>query len=711
MEARSRSHKAHALAVQATLLLAACYSPEINERQVPVSQDEGQKAAELWDPPAADEPYHPGLEHRLYRLQAAFRRGGQTATQDLARGTGVRMVEGAILVQLNLRPGVHVDDVTDRALAVHGARVTARGFTVLEALVPPGELTAVVDGVPGVAWLSAPLEALPDVGAHVTEGVARVQADRFHCRGVDGKGVHLALIDIGFDKWSKALASGELPGVSGSPSDFSSTHGTSCAEVVADVAPGVIIHPLKVSTLATMEQWIKNDLPSTKIQIISRSLSSLGGGFGGGGGAWCSLAAKVKAGGVLWVNSAGNYGGGNFYRGKFKDSDKDGWHEFSGTAELNKFSFTSTSRITMQLDWDDYPSSAEDYDLYVYRWSGSKWVTYGSSKSKQTGTQAPREYLSLSKPPGGDYAFAIFRKKAAKANMTLRLFKYSGGKTLQYHQAAGSINTVSACADVLTVGAIPQDRYATGPQNPSSSQGPTWDGRVKPDLAGPTIVDTLAKAKFGGTSAATPHVSGAVALYMHASGSDPLTAAKNVLKDTIPMGSPAPNNIYGQGRMVLNPTRAGWACKPGANGTCTTKCGSQGTRACQQACAWGQCVAPKETCNGKDDDCDGQKDNGFTCVAGARRGCNTHCNSQGSQTCTATCGWGACKPHAETCNGKDDDCDGQVDEGGVCQKAPDGGGPGAGEEEGCSCGVGDGGGESFLLWCLLLLALVRPRRS
>jgi len=550
------------------------------------------------------------------------------------------------------------------------------------------------------------------VGAHVTEGVARVQADRFHCRGKTGKGVHVALIDIGFDKWDKAIASGELPSVQGSPNNFSSYHGTSCAEVVADVAPGVTIHPLKVSTLATMEKWVKDDLPSTKIQIISRSLSSLGGGFGGAGGAWCSLASKAKAAGVLWVNSAGNYGGGNFYRGTFKDTDNDGWHEFSGTSELNKFSFKSSSKISIQLDWDDYPASAEDYDLYLYRWNGSKYETYHSSKNKQTGSQAPREYLAKYNPPGGDWAVAIFRKKATKANMPLRLFKYSGGKTLQYHQAAGSINTVAACADVLTVGAIPQAQYFTGPQNPSSSQGPTWDGRIKPDIAGPTIVDTLAKAKFGGTSAATPHVSGAVALYMQATGNDPLTAAKLVLKDVVPMGSPVPNNIYGKGRLALNPARAGWACKPGAAGSCTTSCGSQGTRDCQKACAWGTCKPPKESCNGKDDDCDGARDNGFGCIAGARRGCATHCGSTGNQTCqTGTCTWGACQVTAEVCNGKDDDCDGKVDEDGVCAKQPDGGvNPGEGEG-GCSCRVGSSGGGALMGVVFLLLALARRRRS
>ncbi len=86
-----------------------------------------------------------------------------------------------------------------------------------------------------------------------------------------------------------------------------------------------------------------------------------------------------------------------------------------------------------------------------------------------------------------------------------------------------------------------------------------------------------------------------------------------------------------------------------------------------------------EVCNGRDDDCDGQTDGGLTracastCGAGfehCERGQWTDCDAPEPVECRdpdscevrPTCDTGCPPLPAETCNGRDDDCDGQTDE-------------------------------------------------
>ncbi|MBI5488524.1 MAG: hypothetical protein HY905_14420 [Deltaproteobacteria bacterium] len=111
------------------------------------------------------------------------------------------------------------------------------------------------------------------------------------------------------------------------------------------------------------------------------------------------------------------------------------------------------------------------------------------------------------------------------------------------------------------------------------------------------------------------------------------------------------------------------ACTPGSSVPCTTVCGSRGTGDCTTECLPPlglDCAPPDEACNRADDDCDGDTDEEFPCIAGARVECTTSCGSTGHGTCSTTCAppaAGACSPPSERCdNGEDDDCDGDTDE-------------------------------------------------
>jgi len=93
-----------------------------------------------------------------------------------------------------------------------------------------------------------------------------------------------------------------------------------------------------------------------------------------------------------------------------------------------------------------------------------------------------------------------------------------------------------------------------------------------------------------------------------------------------------------------------------------------GTQSCSPAVGWSSCSAQTpaaETCNSVDDDCDTVIDD----VAGRGDACSTT-NTFGTCTGTRACVSGqstlqcsAATPAAETCNSRDDDCDGSTDEG------------------------------------------------
>ena len=84
--------------------------------------------------------------------------------------------------------------------------------------------------------------------------------------------------------------------------------------------------------------------------------------------------------------------------------------------------------------------------------------------------------------------------------------------------------------------------------------------------------------------------------------------------------------------------------------------------------------APTEACDGADDDCDGTIDEGCNCIDGQTQPCYSGGSGTedvgtckgGMQTCMGGA-WGACAgeivPADEACDGADNDCDGQTDEG------------------------------------------------
>jgi hypothetical protein len=112
----------------------------------------------------------------------------------------------------------------------------------------------------------------------------------------------------------------------------------------------------------------------------------------------------------------------------------------------------------------------------------------------------------------------------------------------------------------------------------------------------------------------------------------------------------------------------GVVCHGSPNGECATAAHA-GVTACvgaKVACTGAAVLLPDEQlekCNGKDDDCDGVVDDTPTDVGASCGNNNVFPCALGTQQCQngALVCVGAINPGVETCNGQDDDCDGNID--------------------------------------------------
>ena len=88
-----------------------------------------------------------------------------------------------------------------------------------------------------------------------------------------------------------------------------------------------------------------------------------------------------------------------------------------------------------------------------------------------------------------------------------------------------------------------------------SSQGPTTDGRIKPDISAPDGVATVSYGDsfgfaFFGTSASAPHMAGAIALMKSRFGVFSLDDVQQILYGrALDRGVAGMDNIYGRGRL------------------------------------------------------------------------------------------------------------------------------------------------------------------
>jgi subtilisin family serine protease len=432
---------------------------------------------------------------------------------------------GTVRVIVEAEPGQ--GQAVEEGLRTGGYRVELRFEDLIQLRAEPARL-AELSGLPGVRFVRRPFEPLPAV---TSEGVSVIRADGWQAAGIRGQGVRVGVLDRGFYGY-QALLGSELPPASrvivrsfradGDITGGGVQHGTGAAEVIYDIAPDATFY---LANYSTSVEWANaiGWLVSEGVHVVNYS-----GGFlwcpANGNNFYTAQVDRARQNGVLWVNSAGNQARSHWW-GYYNDPDTDRWLNFSFADEANDLTTFSSAFLSAGtpvwawLCWEDlsYPlAPLYDYDLYLV--DASSGLVIGppcASENNQQTYRYPFEWFTCLLPYSGYYGLAVWCRSANCSPLTrLHLFVWRSREhpfELEYSTAVRSLITPADAAGSFTVGAV---RWNDLGLEPYSSQGPTEDGRTKPDIVAPTRVSTWSYGYqgFGGTSASAPHVAGAAAL-------------------------------------------------------------------------------------------------------------------------------------------------------------------------------------------------------
>lgn len=523
------------------------------------------------DPPA-------GPDSAPYQVECVCRTEGIDSAPTVALTRGLTLEGDGVRVLVQAEPG---EEASARAaILAAGGRLLSSYGDLLAASVPPGrfssliadgavlridpDLPATYDDDPLLESSSlSPVVAAIASGEIVSEGLAETNADTWHAAGYKGQGIKIGLIDFGFSGYLPLLGT-ELPSAvtlwgksPAGPEGEGTNHGTDTAEVIHDMAPQADLFLARIDHLTDFGM-AKDWLLSQGVQVINFSGGWHCAGILDGGGEANAIVTDAISRGVFWAGAAGNFRKGH-WMGDFTDTDGDGLLNWDGQEEAQVIWADAGETISGYLTWEDsWTSASQDYDLYLYRWDGQKYVYETGCGNRQDGTTAadhPVEQVTYTAPSDAAYAWFIKRDSADRTDVDFDFLSvhndFDDGYNNSYFDHGRSIQVPADNRSRGFMAAAAINRGPTFAQEDYSSEGPTRDGRIAPEIAAPSDIQT-SSGRFWGTSCASPHLAGAAALVLQAYPSfTPVQVEEYLKTNAIDLGTPGPDNQYGYGRLHL----------------------------------------------------------------------------------------------------------------------------------------------------------------
>lgn len=457
-----------------------------------------------------------------------------------------------------------VVESADAALARHavednGGTVVTEVPGLVKADVPASELGQVSEAK-GITYVREPYRAEPQT---TSEGVVETGASAWHTAAQQGAGTKVAIVDIGFQNYSARLGT-ELPAsvetdFSRCTSPFAQVHGTAVSEIVNDMAPAATLRLVCIEDDVDFAAALAS-LNAAGVDIANGSIGFTLTGRGDGSGAASTpegAVAALRNQGVLYVASAGNYGGRHYHTTAWGDPNPG--YDFTDLVDLTSddrlvFAVTGNGVAAVSVKWDGWPTTTQDFDLYV---GNDLCGLSGYSEENQRDLNlAPVEAVAFQNCSSSPQLFEVIVNRFSGGG-TPRIDVYFDGAVTGIEQSTPSDLAEPATSPAaLAVGA---HCWSSGATEAYSSTGPTIDGRIKPDISGPDATSSSEYgaandcfAGFGGTSAAAPHVAGAAAVLLGANPALDVAELEQLLKShALDAGSAGPDNSYGAGKLRL----------------------------------------------------------------------------------------------------------------------------------------------------------------
>ncbi|MBI2906300.1 MAG: S8 family serine peptidase [Chloroflexi bacterium] len=551
--------------------IVVAMAPSANNQSIAFSQRARPPESSAGLPQSTSQKGHLKMDSGLSDLLAAYKQGGPVRVKDFADSRGIALASE--MTRVVVETSASETEAAIKAAEALGATLETTYERFAQMSVPVPTLGSLAD-LPQVSFVRRPYLAKPlkmAAPAVIGEGLSVIGADAWHKAGITGKGVKVGLVDLGFDGHQSLLGT-ELPAkvisrsfrISKDITGQRESHGTSLAEIVYDVAPDAELYLANFETdieFANAVTWLIN----SKVDIISCSIGWFNAGPADGTGPINDVVTNARENfGILWFNAAGNEAE-THWGGKWADPEGDTYLNFSGGSNFNSLYAIGGSFITLSLSWDDrWGYSDNDYDMYLY---DNTYREVANSLNWQRGTEAPTEFINFFVTTTGFYHIGI-KKYDTRRDAKFSLF--SSGFNLKYKTPEGSLTVPADTKAAIAVGAA---NYLNDRLESFSSQGPTTDGRTKPDIAAPDGISTATYGpkNFFGTSAAAPYAASAAALLKSAYPKwDAARIQAQLESSAKPLGNFGKNNQYGAGRLSLGLPPAGpGTVTPTPSGTVT----------------------------------------------------------------------------------------------------------------------------------------------